>query len=130
MIQNLNDVLNAESGMIRADQIRCVTVSDALVETGATLLSLPTRLIKQLGLEKYSRRRIRSATGIAEANLYAAVRLTIRDRFCSSDVMELPDDTPALIGQLPLEQLDYVDLRGRSLIGNPAHGGEQMYELY
>ena len=69
-------------------------------------------------------------TGIAEANLYAAVRLTIRDRFCSSDVMEVPDDTPVLIGQLPLEQLDYVvDLRGRVPIGNPAHGGEQMYEF-
>ena len=47
------------------------------------------------------------------------------------DVMEVPDDTPVLIGQLPLEQLDFVvDLQSRSLIGNPAHGGEQMYELY
>ena len=46
--------------------------------------------------------------------------------------MEVPDDTPVLIGQLPLEQLDFVSLdpRGGSLIGNPAHGGEQMYELY
>ena len=45
--------------------------------------------------------------------------------------MEVPDDVPVLIGQLPLENLDFVvDLQGRSLIGNPAHGGEQMYELY
>ena len=34
-------------------------------------------------------------------------------------------------GSKPLEQLDFVvDLQSRSLIGNPAHGGEQMYELY
>jgi len=46
-------------------------------------------------------------------------------------VMEVPDDVPVLIGQLPLEHLDLVvDLRSRSLIGNPAHGGEHVYELY
>ncbi len=41
------------------------------------------------------------------------------------------NDVPVLIGQLPLEHLDFVvDLRSRSLIGNPAHGGEHVYELY
>lgn len=31
---------------------------------------------------------------------------------------------------LPLEHLDFVvDLRSRTLIGNPAHGGEHVYEL-
>jgi hypothetical protein len=47
------------------------------------------------------------------------------------DVMEVPDDTSVLIGQLPLEHLDFVvDLRSRSPIGNPAHGSEHIYELY
>jgi hypothetical protein len=50
---------------------------------------------------------------------------------CHVDVMEVPDDVPVLIGQLPLEELDFVvdPLKG-ALIGNPAHGGEQMYDLY
>jgi predicted aspartyl protease len=131
MVENLNDVLNVENGALSPDQIRRTTVTDALVDTGATMLSLPTSLIKKLGLNKYSTRRVRSATGVTEANLYAAVRLTIQDRFCTMDVMEVPDGTPVLIGQLPLEQLDFVvDLQSRALIGNPAHGGEQMYELY
>ena len=47
------------------------------------------------------------------------------------DVMEAPDTVPVLIGQLPLEHLDFVvDLRSRTLIGNPAHGGEHIYEQY
>ena len=47
------------------------------------------------------------------------------------DVIEVSDDVPVLIGQLPLEQLDFViDSRNRTLIGNPAHGGEHMFELY
>jgi hypothetical protein len=47
------------------------------------------------------------------------------------DVMEVPDDVPPLIGQIPIEHLDFVvDLRNRRLIGNPAHGGEHVYQLY
>jgi hypothetical protein len=43
------------------------------------------------------------------------------------EVMEVPDDTPVLIGQLQRDHLDFVvDLRTRSLIGNPAHGGEHI----
>jgi hypothetical protein len=34
-------------------------------------------------------------------------------------------------GQVPLEVLDFVvDSRGQKLVGNPAHGGEQMTEEY
>ena len=59
------------------------------------------------------------------------MRLTIHGRTCTMDVIEVSDDVPILIGQLPLEQLDFViDSRNRSLIGNPAHGGEHMFQLY
>ena len=46
------------------------------------------------------------------------------------DVIEVPDEVPVLIGQLPLEHLDFVvDMRNHELIGNPDHGGEHVYEL-
>jgi predicted aspartyl protease len=130
-IENLKDLWAVEQGLRQPDEVRRVTVSDALVDTGATLLSLPTRLIRQLGLAERSRKRVTSSAGVTEAGMYDAVRLTIQGRECTMDVMEVPDDLPVLIGQLPLEHLDLVvDLRSRSLIGNPAHGGEHTYELY
>ena len=44
---------------------------------------------------------------------------------------ELPDDCPVLIGQIPLEILDFVvDPANRRIIGNPEHGGEHIIELY
>lgn len=130
-IENLKDLWDAERGMIPADRVRRITVADALVDTGATLLSLPSRLIKQLGLVPMYTRRVTSSTGAAAATLYEAVRLTIQGRYCTMDVMEVPDDVPVRVGQLPLEHLDFVvDLRSRTLIGNPAHGGEHMYELF
>lgn len=68
---------------------------------------------------------------MCEVGLYDAVRLTVLGRTCTTDVLELPDGSPVLVGQLPLEALDFVvNLRGRRLIGNPEHGGEQMYELF
>ena len=130
-IENLEDLWAVKRGLESADQARSVTVTDALVDTGATLLSLPTALIHRLGLAKVSTKQVRSSMGVTEASLYEAVRLTIGGRSCTMDVMEVPDDVPVLIGQLPLEHLDFVvDLRSRTLIGNPAHGGEHVYELY
>jgi hypothetical protein len=69
--------------------------------------------------------------GPRKAAVYEAVRLTIQGRSCEMDVMEVPDDVPVLIGQLPLERLDFVvDPGSGSLIGNPEHGGEYMLEAY
>jgi clan AA aspartic protease len=130
-IENLGDLFLVKRGVILPDQIRQVIVPDALVDTGAMFLSLPTRIIQQLGLEKVSTRRVTASTGHTETNQYTAVRLTIKDRFCTVDVLEVPDNVPVLIGQIPLEALDFVvDLRSRSLIGNPEHGGELMYDMY
>lgn len=130
-IENLDDLLAVKHGHLSDPEVRRVTVQDALVDTGATLLSLPTRLIRQLGLEPRYLKRVRSSIGVGEAYMYDAVRLTIQGRDCTMDVMEVPDDVPVLIGQLPLEHLDFViDPRNLRLIGNPAHGGEHVYELY
>jgi len=130
-IENLKDLWDAERGFLPPEKVRRITVPDALVDTGATLLSLPTRLIRELGLGPRRTRRVISSTGATEATVYEPVRLTIQERDCTADVMEVPDDVPVLIGQLPLENLDLVvDLRSRRLTGNPAHGGEQVFELY
>ncbi len=130
-IENLEDLWAVDRGLMPAGNARRIVVPDALVDSGATLLSLPTRLIQQLGLKKFSNRRITSSVGPAEAGIYEAVRLTIQSRSCTMDVVEVPDTVPVLIGQLPLEHLDFViDMKAHALIGNPAHGGEHVYEMY
>ena len=64
-------------------------------------------------------------------NTYGTVLLTIQGRDCKTDVSKVPDDCPVLIGQIPLELLDFViDMKAHRLIGNPRHGGEQVLEMY
>jgi predicted aspartyl protease len=129
-IENLNDLYDASRGRIPAEQVRRVEVSDAVVDTGATLLSLPKRLIEQLGLELYRTRRARTTGGISDFGVYGMVLLTVQGRECRVEVAEVPDDCPVLIGQIPLESLDFVvDPVGQPLLGNPDHGGEHMMDL-
>src|SRR3954451_24751926 len=97
-VENLVDLWAAKRGLDPSDQIRRVTVSDALVDPGATTLELPTRLIQQLGLARSSEKRATSSTGTIQVALYEAVRLTIQGRSCTVDVMEVPDGVPVLIG--------------------------------
>jgi clan AA aspartic protease len=131
-IENMKDLWEVECGMRPAEQARRVALQDALVDTGATVLSLPLSVIRQLGLRKLSSKRVTSSHGeTSEAGLYEAVRLTIQGRSCTIDVLEVPDNVPTLIGQIPLELLDFViDPRGGKLVGNPAHGGEHIFEMY
>jgi hypothetical protein len=45
-------------------------------------------------------------------------------------VAEISDEFSVMIGQVPLELMDWVmDMRGQRLIGNPEHGGEYMVEV-
>lgn len=129
-IENLEDLWAVKNGLLKPEQVRRLSVADALVDTGATTLALPTRLIKQLGLSQRYEKRALSSRGTGPVWVYEAVRLTIQGREMTVDTMEVPDDVPVLIGQIPLEMLDLVvDLQGRRLIGNPAHGGEHILEL-
>jgi predicted aspartyl protease len=131
MIENSGDLYMVEKGALAADQVRRIEVNDALVDTGATNLSIPKRLIQQLGLVPFRSRVVRTTAGTANFQVYGGVRLTIQGRDCHLDVVELPDDCPVLIGQIPLESLDFVvDMSAHRLVGNPAHGGEHMIELY
>jgi len=131
VIENIEDVLKAEGGEIGHDKIRRVEVEDALVDTGAVMLSMPRRLIAQLGLKPFRKRQVRTVGGIVQTTLYRAVQLIVQGREFTCDVAEIPDDCPVLIGQIPLEGLDFVvDPIQQRLIGNPEHGGEHMIDIF
>ena len=130
-IENIKDAWEVETGQRAPADARVVKVPDALVDTGATFLSLPSRLIKQLGLTPVRERTLRTAAGSRLAAMYDAVRLRVQDRDCLMEVVEIDDEAPVLIGQIPLEAMDFVvDPKGQRLVGNPAHGGEWQIEAY
>ena len=129
-IESLDDLFRVRAGDLAETEVRRVEVSDALVDTGAFGLLMPTRMVEQLGLNAVRTRMSRTIGGDIPITTYEAVRLTIQDRFCVMDVSGIADHLPVIIGQLPLEAMDWVvDMKGQKLIGNPEHGGEEMVDI-
>ena len=130
-IENVCDLWEVERGSRPADRARRLELSDLVVEAGMTGLSLPRRCIQELGLTPSSARPDSATSRLRRAIPYGPVRLTIQGRSCTADVLEVPGDGPPVLGQIFLGFLDLVaDPQGHRLIGNPAHGGEQILEMY
>jgi hypothetical protein len=131
-IESLEDLYMVDEGTLAADQVRSLEVHDALVDAEATILSMPKQLIEQLGLRPHRERKPWISVGTGTGQTYEAVRLTIQGRDCVTDVAEVADDCPVLIGRIIFNgMLDFVaDPVNHRLIGNPEHGGEHILEMY
>ena len=125
---NRDDIALANGGIIKSEEVRQVIVKDALVDSGASRLSLPEPIIKQLGLHPVDKTRSRTANGIVEKTVYSPVEFTVLGRTDSMRVTDLPDDCPVLVGHMVIEHLDlHLDMK-RGLIYNPEHGDDWIEE--
>jgi predicted aspartyl protease len=130
-IENAGDLYAAHKGRLPDDQVHRIEVSDAQVDTGASHLAMPKRLIDQLDIPQISSGSAKTTAELRTFGIYGPVRLTIQGRTCSVDVAEIADECPVLIGYIPLENLDFVvDPKNQRLIGNPDHGGEFMIDMF
>ena len=129
-ITNFIDEVLAQRGDLEKEAVRSIEV-EALADSGATMLCLKQNVIEQLGLPFLEEKRAGTANGVVMRKIYDGAKMTLKGRTATFDVMEVPDDCPNLIGQIPLERLDFVlDLLGRQIIPNPAHDGEFQLEMY
>ena len=129
-LANLEDVALANRGIIAPEEVRRLTVKDALVDTGATRLCLPKPIIEQLGLTPFGNARASTAAGIVDRIIYSEVRFTILEREGSLPITDLPVDAPVLVGHMVLEQLDLcLDIR-KGLIYNPDHGDDWIEDAW
>lgn len=124
-VSNFGDIL------LNKETIRSLEIENALVDTGATILSLHKHQIDELGLKYVDKIKVRTANGPIERSVYGVARVEIMGREADFDVMEVPDDVPVLVGYIILEQLDFVpDPKQQKLIPNPAHDGEYALDMY
>jgi predicted aspartyl protease len=131
LIENQRGVDAADECRIPASQVRRFEVRDARVDTGATYVSMPMRLISQLGLKRIKTVQAKTTAGPISFGIFEQVKLTVQERDCEVRVAEVADNCPVLIGYIPLELLDFVvDNKNQRLIGNPDHGGEFMIDMY
>lgn len=104
---------------------------EALVDTGATRLYLKPSIIKKLGLTKTGTINSRTTNGNRERGVYTPVKMELMGRTGNFDVVDIDESVPNLLGQIPLEYLDFVvDPKAQRLRGNPEHGDKLMTEEY
>ena len=106
--------------------------AEALVDTGATRLYLQRRVIEALGLRPTSEITSRTMSDRSEKRtVFSPVELEVQGRKGCFEVIELPDTLPNIIGQIPLEHLDWVvDLKNRKLLPNPEHKHGEMADEF
>ncbi|MGE3076687.1 MAG: aspartyl protease [Dehalococcoidia bacterium] len=122
-LANRDDIGRSRYGDIRPDQVRSLSVSDVLVDTGATLLALPGAMIAQLGLYHIRDVDIETATGFTTARIFGDVELTVEGRSAPFECLEMPGGESVLLGVLPLEALGLeLDLQNQRLIVLPDRG--------
>ncbi|RJP35642.1 MAG: aspartyl protease [Phycisphaerales bacterium] len=130
VVSNVDDRRRAQRGELPRDQVRATTV-EASVDSGATYLCLPKPIVDDLGLPLNGARPTRTAAGVRHMNVYGGAHLEIDGRTCEVEVMSLDESQRALLGQIPLEILDFwIDPVNQRLVGNPEHGGQWMAEAY
>jgi len=128
-LTNLFD-LGAQHRKLSTAEPRAVE-TEALVDTGATRLYLKPSVIRALGLERMDDIVVHTGNGPAKRTIYESVRLEVQGRYGNFDVVEVAEDVPNLVGQIPVAYLDFVvDSKHGKLIPNPEHGGQQMCEEY
>jgi clan AA aspartic protease len=107
-LQNAADVVNAEDGIIREEEIRSLDVT-AIVDSGAYSLVINEEQCQKLGLRIYKEQTARLADGRrVTCKVAAPVKICWKDRETSCDAMIIPGAETVLLGSLPLEAMDLM----------------------
>lgn len=116
-VTNRIDRVMAERGFISAEEVRSVILDNVVVDTGATLLSLPARIISQLGLIQVGERDVETSASIKKGRIFAGAQIIVEGREGRFDCLELPEGVSAvLLGVIPMEELGLEpDFKNRRL---------------
>jgi clan AA aspartic protease len=115
-ITNRADEILTKRGAIAQNEIRSVTLDNVLVDTGATTLCLPAKVIEALGLEILRTVDVETATGISQARIFQDAKISLLGREGTFECLELPGSQSPLLGVIPLEALGIeLDLQKQTL---------------
>ncbi|MDI6751726.1 MAG: aspartyl protease family protein [bacterium] len=107
-LQNYGEIFAAEAGYIKKEEIKGLE-TEAMVDTGCVMLMLPQEMVEKLGLSILRRAIVTYVDERKEERPIAgSVKITIDDRFMITEAIVGPPLSEPLIGQVILEELDFV----------------------
>lgn len=127
-ITNVVDEELAHQNLLPRDQVRSF-IANALVDTGAVRLLLPSFVAEKLGLRRVGKQVAEFADGrLDEVDVTVPVYIEIEGRRTADEALVLGDEV--LIGQTVLEKTDlHVDCTKQRLIPNPDHPDQPITKV-
>ncbi len=127
-LTNAVDEALVRRGMLKPDQVRTYQ-ADALIDTGAVRVVLPSHVASRLGLEARGQRVAEWADGRKEAvSVTEPLVVEVEGRDTLEEALVVGDEV--LIGQTVLEKLDlFVDCQRGRLVPNPAHPDQPVTKI-
>jgi clan AA aspartic protease len=121
-LTNAADIVRAGDGHLAPEHVRSIEI-EALIDTGASTLILPADVVAKMGFDQLDVKKVRLADGsLIDSPRVTNVRLEICGRDMLTSAYVMPAGTTALVGQIPLEELDLiVDPKRQELRPNPEH---------
>lgn len=101
----------------RGEDVAC----DALVDSGAAELALPAEIIERLKLEQVGDVQVYTADGgHHNYRVFGIVEIEVQGRTSQVRAIELPHGAEALLGAVPLEEMDWhISPQEKKLVPNP-----------
>jgi clan AA aspartic protease len=127
-LTNSADLALVRRGLMRAEDVRSLE-ADALIDTGAVSLVVPSLIAERLELGRAFKQVARYADGRQEeVDVTEAVRVEMMWRQTDENALVLGDEV--IVGQTVLEKLDLlVDCGRQRLVPNPAHPDQPVLNV-
>ena len=126
-LKNEADIILAEKGYIKADQIRQMTV-ESVVDTGAWTMVINEDIRDKLGLLDRGFGEANLADGQkAEYPMAGPLEVWWKNRHLVCEALVMPDAPEVLLGALALEHMDLTVNPLRELVG--VHGDKEIHRV-
>ena len=114
------DLLLLRKGYIEEKEDKSLDIT-ALVDTGASMLTIPKSIQQKLDLPKVNEQNVELGNGtIITVDVVGPVEIRFQNRVTIVTAVVLPNEVEILLGVIPLQALDVlIDPRRERLIVNP-----------
>jgi len=111
----------------RGEEVQC----EVMVDSGAAELALPAEIVEKLKLKPLDTVRVYTADGGQhEYRVCGIVELEVQGRRCHVRAIELPRGARALLGSVPLEEMDWhISAQEKRLLPNPKSPDKPLLPL-
>lgn len=121
-IFNGEDLALKRRGYLKDEEVRKIAVN-ALVDSGAYMLTINEEIRMQLDLPKFDEQEVELAGGkLQKVDIVGPVVIKFENRKTTVNAVVLPEEKDVLLGAIPMEDMDVIiDPKQQVLMVNPAH---------